>query len=70
MRSFFSLCLALLLIVQGYAPGTACTFNTHPAQMLVAQGATRFPLFAGSVDQDCALAAFAFGYDAAAIGAH
>lgn len=62
----FRLSVVLLLVHRSLA---ACTFRTHPEQALLAPGATRLPLPAESAEQDCALAAYAFGYDSAAFGA-
>lgn len=55
------------LLVHGCA--LACVYRKHAAQVPHAPAAARFPLSPEAVDKDCALIAYAFGYDAAAFGA-
>lgn len=61
----------LLLIANLLVPGiSACVYNEHPSQFLIGPGAARFPLSTEATEADCALIAYAFGYDGAAFGVH
>lgn len=61
----------LVLIANLLVPGIrACVYNEHPSQLLIGPGAARFPLSTEATEADCALIAYAFGYDGAAFGVH